>query len=288
MRVLVLGATGMLGSDLVSHLRQRKHQVTAFSSNDLDITNHRAVQECSALSKKRCDWVINCAAYTAVDKAESEPELSRDVNEEGALNLAERLENGPRLLHISTDFVFDGTKTTPYRETDEVNPLGVYGQTKLGGERYIEALVEDAVIFRTSWLYGPNGKSFPKTMIQAYDAGKQLRVVNDQFGCPTFTVDLAVACAEAIEKGLEAGIYHACGKDAMSWHAFSEAVLKVWTGKKISILGVSTNEYPTPAKRPAFSVLDTSKLSKKGISPWRDTAICLREYCDELKDTSMQ
>jgi dTDP-4-dehydrorhamnose reductase len=277
----------MLGSDLVNVLRDRKHEVTAFTSKDLDITNHRAVKEHPALSKKKHDWVINCAAYTAVDKAEEEPELAWDVNEEGALNLAERLEHGPRLLHISTDFVFDGTKDSPYVETDEVNPLGTYGQTKLGGERYVEAMTEDAVIFRTSWLYGANGKSFPRTIIKAHEAGKVLKVVNDQIGCPTYTVDLAVACAEAIEKTIPGGIYHACGKDAMSWHAFAEAILKTWTGEELSIEDIPTSEYPTPAKRPAYSVLDTSTLTKAGVSPWRDTSVCLSEFCNQLENTTL-
>ena len=274
----------MLGTDLVVVLRDRGHEVTAFSSKDLDLTDHRAVQECPALSKKRHDWVINCAAYTAVDKAEEEPEKAWDLNEEGALNLGERLENGPRLIHISTDFVFDGTKRTPYLETDEPNPLCTYGQTKLGGERYIEAMTEDAMIFRTSWLYGVHGKCFPKTMITAYEAGKTLRVVNDQIGCPTYTVDLAIACAEAIEQRLETGIYHACGADPMSWHDFAEMTLKLWTGKDIPIEGIPTSEYPTPAHRPHYSVLDTNKLKNEGISPWRKTLVCLQEYCNQLEN----
>ena len=278
----------MLGRDLVKVLRERKHDVTAFSSKNLDLSNHREVQECPALSKKKHDWVINCAAYTAVDKAEEEPELARDVNEEGALNLAERLERGPRLLHISTDFVFDGTKGTPYVETDEVNPLGVYGQTKLGGERYIEAMTEDAIIFRTSWLYGANGKSFPKTMIGAHEEGKTLRVVNDQFGCPTYTVDLATSIAEAIETQLPSGIYHACGTQAMSWHGFAEMILAVWNGEPISIEEISSSEYPTLAKRPAYSVMDTSKLAHHGISPWRPTNTCLKNFCGNINSSDVK
>lgn len=283
MKVLVLGATGMLGSDVVATLRQRGHSVTPFSSKDLDLVNQKAVRDCGALSKKRHDWVVNCAAYTAVDKAESEPELAWDVNEEGVLNLTEKLENGPRVIHISTDFVFDGTKNSPYIETDDVNPLGVYGQTKLGGERYMEAMVDDAVIFRTSWLYGANGKSFPRTMIQLYDSGKKPKVVNDQIGCPTYTLDLAVAIAEAIEKNLEGGIYHASGKDDMSWHDFAEKALTVWTGQAVELEAIPTSEYPTPAKRPPYSVLDTHKLKGVGISPWRSTEECLADFCEKLR-----
>lgn len=286
MRVLVLGATGMLGSDVVKVLRARNHKVTAFDSKDLDITDERAVQESPALSKKNHEWIINCSAYTGVDKAEEEPELARDVNEEGVFNLAARLAHGPRFLHFSTDFVFDGTKRTPYVETDEINPLGAYGRSKAEGERYAEAMTENTIILRTSWLYGANGKSFPRTMILAHEAGKQLRVVNDQVGCPTFTVDLATACAEAIEKHLAGGIYHACGTEAMNWHDFAEATLHAWTGNPVTIEGIPTSEYPTPAERPAYSVLDTTKLTKAGISPWRSTSECLADFCDALRPSS--
>jgi dTDP-4-dehydrorhamnose reductase len=275
----------MLGVDMVRVLRSRGHKVTAFSSKDLDITDEIAVRESPALSRKNHEWVINCAAYTNVDGAESEPEVARDVNEEGVFNLAARLERMPRLLHFSTDFVFDGSSKTPYNERNEPNPVGEYGKSKLSGERYAEAMTENAVIFRTSWLYGINGKCFPKTMINAHEAGKSLRVVNDQIGCPTYAVDLANAAGEAIEKHLEGGIYHACGNKPMSWHDFAEKTLKAWTGAEISIEGIPTSAYPTPAERPAYSVLDTSKLAKAGISPWRDTETCLQEFCREFKNT---
>jgi dTDP-4-dehydrorhamnose reductase len=283
MRILVLGATGMLGSDLVKVLRERGHKVTAFSSKDLDITNEVLVSETPALSRKNYEWVINCAAYTNVDGAEEEPEKARDLNEEAVFNLAARLERVPRLLHFSTDFVFDGSKGSPYVETDEVNPLGEYGRSKMGGERYAEAMTENAIILRTSWLFGANGRSFPKAMISAHDAGKHLRVVNDQIGCPTYTIDLAVAAAEAIEKHLEGGTYHACGQDVMSWHDFAEATLSTWTGSPVEIDAIPSSEYPTLAKRPAYSVLDTGKLTKAGISPWRTTAECIQDFCTRLK-----
>jgi dTDP-4-dehydrorhamnose reductase len=282
-RVLVLGATGMLGSDMVKVLRERGHKVTAFGSSDLDLTDERAVRETPILSRKNQEWIINCAAYTKVDKAEEEPELARDINEEAVFNLSARLERGPRLLHFSTDFVFDGTKGSPYLETDEVEPLGEYGKSKLAGERYAEAMTEDALIFRTSWLYGAKGNSFPKTMIMAHDLGKTLRVVNDQIGCPTYTMDFAVASAEAIEKHLPCGIYHASGRDVMTWQEFAKATLLAWTGSSVAIEGIATSEYPTLAQRPSYSALDTSKLSEKGISPWRSTAECLDDFCQQIR-----
>ena len=285
MRVLVLGATGMLGSDLVKVLRLRNHKVTAFDSKDFDITDERAVQESPALSKKNHEWIINCAAYTAVNQAEEEPELARDINEEGVFNLAARLAHGPRFFHFSTDFVFDGTKGSPYVETDEVSPLGAYGRSKAEGERYAEAMTENTIILRTSWLYGSNGKSFPRTIINAFESGKHLKVVNDQIGCPTSTVDLSTACAEAIEKHLAGGIYHACAPEAMTWHKFAEATLAAWTGNPVAIDEIPTSEYPTPAERPPYSVLDTTKLTKAGISPWRSTSECLEEFCQRMRAT---
>ncbi len=283
MKVLVLGATGMLGSDLVAVLRNSGHEVTGFSSRDLDLTNHKAIRDCAALTRKKNDWVVNCAAFTAVDRAEQEPELPWDLNVEAVLNLTEKLQNGPRLLHISTDFVFDGTKGSPYVEDDEVNPLGVYGQTKLVGERYVEAMLDDGVIFRTSWLYGPNGKSFPRTMIEAYDAGKQLRVVADQTGCPTYTLELAMAIEQALAMNIGTGIYHAVGSTAMTWHGFAEQVLSTWRDETVKLEAISTAEYPTPAVRPPYSVLSTAKLSQAGISPWRTTQECLTDFCNRLR-----
>lgn len=273
----------MLGRDLVQVLREDGIEVTAFGSKDLDLVNQKAVRDCAALSKKRHDWVVNCAAFTAVDRAESEPELAWDLNSEAVLNLAEKIQNGPRLLHISTDFVFDGTKGSPYTEEDEVSPLGVYGMTKLEGERYAEAMVDDAVIFRTSWLYGPNGKSFPRTMIQAHDAGKNLRVISDQVGCPTYTLDLANAIRLAMVEGIESGVYHATGKDPLSWHGFAEKTLEAWTGSHVPIEAIPTSEYPTPAQRPPYSVLDTSKLASLGISPWQAIESCLTDFCSRLR-----
>ncbi|HLO99805.1 MAG TPA: dTDP-4-dehydrorhamnose reductase [Fimbriimonas sp.] len=268
MKVTVLGATGLLGTDLAALLRNRGHEVIALSSKDLDISDHQAVMQHPGLAKKNAHWVINCAAYTKVDLAESEPELARDVNEEGVLNLCERLQNGPRLLHVSTDFVFDGLKPTPYVETDATNPLGIYGQTKLQGEHYAEAMLDDAIIFRTSWLWGSHGQCFPKTMIHLWESGRDFGVVNDQFGCPTHTLDLSTAIVEATERKIEGGIYHAAGHQRMSWHGFAEMVLTFHAGKFVSVRELTTAEYPTAATRPANSVLSTEKLDALGIMPW--------------------
>lgn len=265
MRVLVLGGTGMLGTDLVNLLRSKGHDVTAFGSKDLDIVNQKAVLDCRELSKKHHDWVVNCAAYTAVDLAESEPESAWDVNSEAVLNLCEKLANGPRLLHVSTDFVFDGEKTSPYTEEDETNPLGVYGQTKLGGEHYVEAMLDDPIIFRTSWLYGANGKCFPRTIKSLLEKGNPVRVVKDQTGCPTSTSQLSRMIVEALEMNLESGVYHATGSEPMTWFGFAK-LLKELIESPTELLPITTAEYPTPAKRPRYSVLSNAKLASKGIS----------------------
>jgi dTDP-4-dehydrorhamnose reductase len=283
MKVTVLGSSGMLGTDVVKVLEALGHEVKALTSKDVDLTKPATINDCKWLAKKNADWVVNCAAYTAVDQSEEEPEIAFDVNEEGVLNLCGKLNGGPRLLHISTDFVFDGTSNQPYVETDETNPLGVYGQSKLAGEHYAEAMLDDPIIFRTSWLFGPRGKSFPLTMINAHNSGKKLRVVSDQTGCPTYTVDLATAIASAIENKLESGIYHACGSDSMTWHEFAERVLTIYKGETVSIEKIGTTDYPTPAKRPAYSVMSNAKIIAAGINPWRSTNSAIEEFVERAR-----
>ncbi len=283
MKVTVLGANGMLGRDLVKVLEALGHEVKALTRKDVDLTDERTINDCRWLAKKNADWVVNCSAYTAVDKAEDEPEIAYDVNEDGVLSLCGKLQNGPRLIHISTDFVFDGTATRPYTEDDEPNPLGIYGKSKLGGERYVEAMLDDPIIFRTSWLFGPFGKSFPLTMINAHNAGKTLRVVGDQVGCPTYTVDLATAIADAIEQNLDTGTYHACGSEAMSWHTFAETVLSTYKGAKIELEKITSADYPTPTERPKYSVMSNAKLARAGINPWRTTTESVEEFIERAR-----
>lgn len=283
MRVTVLGANGMLGTDLVKVLEALGHEVKALTRKDVDLTDPRTINDCRWLAKKNADWVVNCTAYTAVDKAEEEPEVAYDVNEQGVLDLCGKLAGGPRLLHVSTDFVFDGAANEPYKETDATNPLGVYGKSKLAGEHYAEVMLDDPIIFRTSWLFGPSGKSFPLTMITAHNAGRTLRVVGDQVGCPTYTVDLATAIAEAIEKNLESGIYHASGSESMSWHEFAERVLTIYKGESVLLERIGTADYPTPAARPPYSVMSNAKLATAGINPWRSTDSAIEEFVERLR-----
>jgi dTDP-4-dehydrorhamnose reductase len=277
-KITVIGAGGMLGQDLVNVLTAKGHIVTALKRADLDITNEKAVNDCRFLAKKNADWIVNCAAYTNVDLAESEPELARDINEEAMLNLAAKLMDGPRLIHISTDFVFNGTANVPYRESDPVDPINVYGQTKLAGENYVEAMLDDPIILRTSWLYGANGNCFPKKILTALDANKPLRVVSDQVGCPTSTYDLSVTIEKILQHHLTGGIYHACGNEAMNWWEFAKRTIAIARpNNRAEVTSTDSSAFSTAATRPKYSVMDTSKLSQSGINLWRTLDDNIRE-----------
>jgi len=283
MKVLVIGASGMLGSDVVSELQQRGHEVASPRSKELDITNLEHVAGI-ALSHGTYDWCINCGAYTAVDKAESEVQLATELNELGPAYLANACSMaGAKLIHISTDFVFDGESTTPYETDAPTNPLGVYGRTKRDGELAVLAANPNALIVRTSWLYGPNGKCFPKTMIAAWEAGKTLRVVSDQIGCPTSTGDLARVLVDMIEANIYPGIYHACGPTVTNWHQFAIDAINKWKSSKgddrtVEVEAILTDAYPTPARRPKYSVLACETLWDLWIKPMRPLDEALADF----------
>ncbi len=283
MRVLVTGAHGMLGTDLVPALASAGHEVVATDRDELDITDPESVARLAAGELGEFGWVLNCAAYTAVDKAESEEQLATDINGLAVSYLAQAagMQNA-RILHISTDFVFDGSSETPYDEEAKTNPLGVYGRSKLQGEL---ALIGNprAIILRTAWLYGPNGPSFPRTMIRAYRAGKELKVVEDAFGSPTSTVDLSQTILQIVEKDPFPGIYHATGPDVMNWHQFAEMAIEVYTGEKPKVEPIDSGSWPTPAKRPKYSALSNAKIQAAGISPMRPTSESLAEFCEALR-----
>lgn len=282
-KVLVVGAAGMLGTDLVAELQRKGHEVVAPTLEELDITDSTSVANV-AMNEYGVKWCINCAAYTAVDKAESEPMAAAEVNVLGASYLAKACSMGKvRLIHISTDFVFDGSQRRPYDPDDPTAPLGVYGKTKRDGEDAVREAMPTSLIFRTAWLYGPNGPSFPRTMIRAHEAGRKLRVVSDQTGCPTYTADLARLLVEAVEKDPFPGIYHAVGPETMTWHQFAERTLEIWTGARVDIEPIGTDDYPTPAKRPAYSVLSMEKTLAAGIHPMRPVSEALAEFCGRLR-----
>lgn len=281
--MLVVGAKGMLGSDVVACLRSRGHEVIEGDLPEFDITNPDSITAV-LLGEGKPDWCVNCAAYTAVDAAETHVDEATLVNALGPGYLARACAiAGVRLIHISTDFVFDGLKSTPYEEEDRPNPLAVYGRTKLEGEEAVFAADPRAIVLRTAWLFGPNGKSFPRTMIEAARAGKTLRVVADQIGSPTYTGDLAQVVAAVVEADLPGGLYHAAGPDVMSWHEL--AVLAVNEDRKLSgdktpveIEAISTDDWPTPARRPAYSALANTRFDSLGLTPMRPIEEAMSDF----------
>lgn len=288
MKILVTGGAGMLARDLVPLLVSRGHSVTSPFREDLDITDVRALDR---LSKNfSFDWVVNCAAYTAVDKAESEIARASQVNGIAPGSLAAVCaEKGWRMIHISTDFVFDGESSRPYQEADTPSPKSMYGKTKLMGEQNALRFLPGLVIFRTSWLYGVHGKSFPRTLINAWREAKPLRVVADQTGCPTSTRDLSLTLADAIALGIEGGVYHASGYDAVTWHEFAVRAITLYrdmvmkTDHPVIVEPIAGKDWPAPAPRPRYSVLDNTKSLAAGLPPHRSLNESLMEFVAGLE-----
>lgn len=271
MKIVVTGNRGMLGQDLQPRLERAGYHVQGFDLPELDITKSKKVLTC--LNTTKPDVVINCAAYTAVDKAESEPDFALAVNRDGSANLAETCRRlDIPLLHLSTDYVFDGRAQRPYREDHPANPLSVYGISKWEGEEAIRARLAKYIIVRTSWLYGIHGKNFVKTILRVAKEQKELRVVADQHGCPTWTGDLAKALVAIVwqipagSSGIQWGTYHFCGSGFTTWYDFAKAILKHARSfencRDITVVPITTADYPTPAQRPKWSVLDCSKISR--------------------------
>ncbi len=285
MRLLVTGATGQLGSELARELGQLGHTVYAPDLDELDLLEPAAVA--AAVRARQCDWVINCAAYTAVDQAESEAEQAFIINRDSPGEMARAVADyGGRMLQVSTDFIFDGASTRPYTETATPNPLGVYGRSKLEGEQAVQRELPAAVILRTAWVYGVHGHNFVKTMLRLATAGKPLRVVSDQRGTPTWTSDIVAAIVALVDQQA-GGVYHFTASGETSWHGFASAILEeaAKAGFKIrtaKVEPIATTEYPTPARRPAYSVLNTDKISAClpfTIPAWRDSLKnMLQEY----------
>lgn len=264
MVVLVTGSGGQLGQSLQFIAKNHSEIDFVFcDSTKLDITNKIAVE--AVFNQTKPNFCINAAAYTAVDKAESEYETAELINVFGAINLAEVCKDfNVVLLHISTDFVFDGNKKTPYKEVDNTNPSGVYGQTKLDGELAIQAIWHKHYIVRTSWVYSQFGNNFLKTMLRLASERTTLSVVNDQIGTPTNAIDLAETLVEIIIKTNQQpandnfGIYNFSNEGQCSWYEFAKKIFE-FNNIQIDLKPIPTTDFPTPAKRPKYSVLDKSK-----------------------------
>lgn len=269
MRILVAGGQGQVGSALATLGAQQGMDLVALGRCELDVTDANSIA--AAFDKYEPGVLINAAAYTAVDKAETESDLAYAINETATVLLADACvgANIP-MLHISTDYVFDGTKEGLYTETDPVNPLAVYAKSKETGERALRERIEQHIILRTSWVFGIQGNNFVKTMVRLAKDRDRLTVVADQYGGPSSargiaTVLLAIASKFDTEGDLEWGTYHYCQKPYVSWHQFAQAIIELWTeiglvDHPVEVAPIPSSEFPTPVTRPVNSRLDTSKL----------------------------
>ena len=262
MNILITGCTGQLGSEM-QLLEKDNPQHTYFNTdvNELDITDQQAVE--AFVSDNAIDGIVNCAAYTAVDKAEDNKELCTSLNTVAPAYLAAAVEKrGGWIIQISTDYVFNGTKHTPYVETDTPSPDSVYGSTKLAGELGVMKFCKKTMIIRTAWLYSSFGNNFVKTMIRLGKEKPELGVIFDQIGTPTYARDLAVAIFAAVNQGVVPGIYHFSNEGVISWYDFAKAIHRLAGITTCHVRPLHTSEYPTPANRPHYSVLDKTKIKQ--------------------------
>lgn len=275
MKILVTGAGGMLGSDLVARF-SLGHEVTGVTRHDFDILKEPEIRSC--LASVRPDWVIHCAAFTNVDRCESEPDKAFRVNSEGARDVARGCWSvGARMLYISTDYVFDGTKGSPYTETDPANPINVYGQSKLRGEQEVQKVLRDALIVRTSWLYGHNGPNFVEAILAQAGKKNELAVVDDQVGSPTSTRDLADGIARLVEAGAY-GPVHVTNEGLCSWYDYAGKILTLAGITGMKLRAVTSAELGRPARRPAYSVLSKDRYYNITGHRLRDWESALAEY----------
>lgn len=281
MNILITGCNGQLGNEM-QRLEKENSQHTFYNTDvaELDITNQEAIE--AFVAEKEIDCIVNCAAYTAVDKAESNKELCTALNTVAPAYLAAAVEKrGGSMVQVSTDYVFDGTHHTPYVETDTPAPDSVYGSTKLAGELGVQKFCKRTMIIRTAWLYSTFGNNFVKTMIRLGREKQELGVIFDQIGTPTYARDLAVAIMTAINKGIVPGIYHFSNEGIISWYDFTKAIHRIAGITTCKVRPLHTSEYPTPANRPAYSVLDKTKIKQTygiEIPYWEESlAECIKE-----------
>ncbi len=281
MRVLILGATGLLGRVLVSHEQGGNAQVIGVGSRDGDIANSSEVQR--LFTAVRPDITILSAAYTDVDGCEQNPQKAYAVNCAGAVNVAiAAREGGSRLLFLSTDYVFDGLKNAPYEAYDAICPINVYGRAKAEAEKQVEAALPLTCIVRTSWLFGSPGRCFPNTILEIAQSRSTISVVDDQFGCPTFTRDLAGTIVRLAQMGAT-GIIHATNSGVCSWFEFASEIVHIAGLDHVTVKPASTEDVLRPAKRPKHSALSATSLRQHGLSmrPWKET---LAEFLSDRRE----
>lgn len=270
MKILVTGVNGQLGYDVVRELKKRGHEPIGVDIEEMDITRKAEVEK--VWEKVQPDGVIHCAAYTAVDRAEDEEELCREVNAAGTRNIAEVCKkNHGVMMYISTDYVFSGEGEKPWRPEDEKNPVSVYGLTKLEGEQAVTSLLDEYFIVRISWVFGENGKNFVDTMLRLGKEKEAVSVVCDQIGSPTYTYDLARLLVDMMETKAY-GIYHASNEGVCSWYEFAVEIFK-WAGMDVRVEPIKSSEFTAKAKRPMNSRMSKAKLTENGfqlLPTWQD------------------
>lgn len=290
-KFLITGANGQVGYCLTQQL-QGEHEILAVGHNELDIIDQSAVKK--AIENFCPNVIINAAAHTAVDRAETEIELSKAINVKGPQYLAEAAKSvGAAILHISTDYVFDGQRAGKYKESDVTDPQGVYGRTKLEGEQAVAAANDKFIVLRTAWVFGEHGNNFVKTMLRLAKTRDTLGVVADQVGGPTYAGDIAKALIQIAEKiiageKVEYGVYHLTGEPYVSWYEFAKAIFAEAVSQNVLeklplVNAITTADYPTPAKRPANSCLDLTKIQQVfGIQPsdWQKALKNIKAYAE--------
>ena len=281
MRILVTGSNGQLGSEMVAlQPQETHHQWFNLDINELDITDKNAVEQ--FVVNNKIDGIINCAAYTNVDKAEEDVALCYKVNRDAPQYLAQAIEKvGGFIIHISTDYVFDGTNNIPYAEQDKPNPVTIYGKSKIEGEQYVCESCKQHIIIRTAWVYSSYGKNFVKTMIKLGKEKPNLGVIFDQVGSPTYARDLAKTIITIVNQDIIPGIYNFSNEGVISWYDFTKNIHQLANITSCKVAPIHTADYPTLAQRPHFSVLDKTKIKNTyniEIPYWRDSL----EECIQL------
>ena len=282
MKILIIGSKGQLGSELVRECKRNDFSFLALDLPEFDITDPSCIEK--TLAEFKPSIILNASAYANVDEAETDPEIAFSVNSDGPANLAASCHKKKLpIIHISTDYVFDGSKGRPYAETDPVSPIGAYGKSKEEGESRLRSILKQHIILRTSWMYGTYGNNFVKTMLRLGNEKKILKVVSDQYGCPTCAADLSEAVLDiskqiAQNDNIIWGTYHYCGLGITTWHEFAKTIFEIsaqYQNFKVpSVEAITTAQYLTRAKRPHFSALDCDLIKKHfgiNIKPWQES-----------------
>lgn len=279
--ILVTGSTGQLGSDVVKELLKRGYSTLSPNRSEFNLCSEDNIR--NYILNSNCEAIVHCAAYTQVDKAEDEKDLCIKINATATKHIAKcaKILDIP-MIYISTDYVFDGTKDGKYTENDETNPINIYGESKLAGEKYVQEILDKYYIVRTSWVFNINGKNFIETMLRLSKANNQLSIVNDQIGSPTYTKDLSRLLVDMLETS-KYGLYHATNEGYCSWYEFANTIFKL-ANINIDIKAINSNEYASRAKRPLNSKLSKDKLIEYGFKPlphWEDA---LKDYLIRRRD----